>query len=72
MADVKITVRLNGPYLVEGPFEMVDQDGARFMVEEGKRMALCRCGMSDNKPYCDSSHRNKTPTFDAPTKAPAS
>ncbi len=69
MAEVKITVRLNGPYMVEGPFELVDQEGNAFTVEEGKRIALCRCGQSDNKPFCDASHRNKTPAFDAPTTA---
>ena len=69
MADVKITVRLNGPYWVEDPFEVVDQEGNRFSVEEGKRISLCRCGRSENKPFCDSSHRQKTPTFDAPTTA---
>ena len=69
MADVKMTVRLNGPYWVDGPFELVDQDGVRFKVPEGERVALCRCGKSDNKPFCDSTHRNKTPNFDAPTRA---
>ena len=69
MAEVQITVRLNGPYHVRGPVELVDQEGNHFTVEEGKTVALCRCGRSDNKPFCDSSHRNKTPTFEAPTKA---
>ena len=68
MADVKITVRLNGPYLVEGPIEFVDQEGNSFKVPEGEKVFLCRCGQSDNKPFCDASHRNKIP-FDAPTKA---
>ena len=69
MADVKILVRLNGPYWVEGPLDLVDQDGNPFEVQAGERIALCRCGQSDNKPFCDSSHRNKTPAFDAPTRA---
>lgn len=69
MEDVKITVRLNGPYFIDGPFELVDEDGASFAVRKDHRIALCRCGMSDNKPYCDGSHRQKTPAFDAPTKA---
>jgi CDGSH-type Zn-finger protein len=67
MADSKVTVRLNGPYIVEGPIELVDQDGNAFTVE-GERFVLCRCGQSENKPFCDASHRNKI-TFDAPTKA---
>ena len=69
MADVKVTVRLNGPYYIDGPLELVDQDGNHFEVQEGKTIALCRCGRSNNKPFCDSSHRNQTPTFDAPTRA---
>lgn len=69
MADVKITVRLNGSYWVEGPVELVDQEGNAFKIEEGKRIALCRCGRSDNKPFCDLSHRDKEPAFDAPTTA---
>ena len=67
MADVKITVRLNGPYRVEGPMTLVDQDGNEFKLPEGQWVSLCRCGNSDNKPFCDSSHRTKTPTFEAPT-----
>ena len=69
MAEVLITVRLNGPYYVKGPFELVDQEGNHFQVEEGKTVTLCRCGRSDNKPFCDSSHRKKIPAFDAPTSA---
>lgn len=66
---MKVTVRLNGPYWLEGPIELVDQQGNYFAVQEGERLALCRCGRSDNKPFCDSSHGKKTPAFDAPTTA---
>ena len=69
MADVKITVALNGPYLVEGPIELVDPDGNHFTVQEGQRIAICRCGRSDSKPFCNGNHRNQEPFFDAPTKA---
>ena len=67
MADVKIEVRLNGPNRVYGPFELVDQDGNSFTIPEGKWVSLCRCGQSQRKPFCDSSHREYS--FDAPTKA---
>ena len=70
MAEVKITVRMNGPYWVDGPFDLVDQEGNHFEVRAGERMALCRCGRSKIKPFCDSSHRYETPAFDAPTVAP--
>jgi CDGSH-type Zn-finger protein len=69
MADVKITVQLNGPYLVNGPIELVDQDGNNFTVQEGQMVAMCRCGRSDSKPFCDGTHRNKEPRFEAPTRA---
>jgi len=56
MTDVKITVRPNGPYLVKGPIALVDGDGNPFHVEEGKTIALCRCGGSTTKPFCDGTH----------------
>lgn len=49
----KITVRPNGPLIVDGEFTLVDEDGNE--VEPSKR-ALCRCGGSVNKPYCDGTH----------------
>jgi CDGSH-type Zn-finger protein len=55
--DVVITVRANGPYKVEGPVRVVDADGNEFVVEEGRPIALCRCGNSRTKPFCDKSHR---------------
>ncbi len=69
MAEVTITVRMNGPYRVQGPFTMIDQDGNEFTLPEGQWVSLCRCGRSDSKPFCDSSHRKKEPNFDAPTKS---
>ena len=69
MADVDITVRLDGPYRVQGPFTLSDQDGTEFKIPEGQWVSLCRCGKSDTKPFCDASHRNKEPAFDAPTRA---
>jgi CDGSH-type Zn-finger protein len=47
------TIR-NGPYIVAGEVELIDADGNRFPVE--KRMALCRCGASTEKPFCDGTH----------------
>ena len=54
MADVTIETIKNGPYIVKGEVELVDADGNRYPVE--KRMALCRCGASSNKPMCDGTH----------------
>lgn len=51
--SVKITLRPNGPYLVEGDFVLVDENGQEF---QPVKKALCRCGASVNKPYCDGTH----------------
>ncbi|MBX5435866.1 MAG: CDGSH iron-sulfur domain-containing protein [Alicyclobacillaceae bacterium] len=54
MSDVVITVRDNGPYRVEGVVKLVDAEGTEFTRKEA--FALCRCGHSGNKPFCDGSH----------------
>jgi CDGSH-type Zn-finger protein len=54
---VEIKVRDNGPYKVTGPVRLVDVDGNAWEVEEGRAIALCRCGHSRTKPFCDRSHR---------------
>lgn len=51
----KITVKANGPYVVEG-VEVVDGQGHVFPAEAGKPVALCRCGASAHKPFCDGTH----------------
>jgi len=45
----------DGPYWVRGGVEIVDEDGEVWEVRN--RVALCRCGESDNKPFCDGSHK---------------
>ena len=50
-----ITTRPNGPYLVKGPVRLVDPDGNEFPVT-GDTIALCRCGGSTKKPFCDGTH----------------
>lgn len=44
----------NGPMLFQGPLELVGADGEES--QRGSKGALCRCGASQNKPYCDGSH----------------
>ncbi len=59
MADVKITVRRNGPYRVEAPegsIELVDADGNKYDLTGKTVFALCRCGGSVSKPFCDGTH----------------
>jgi CDGSH-type Zn-finger protein len=67
---VVIKVRDNGPYKVTGPIELIDADGNRFAVEGDRPIALCRCGQSRTKPFCDASH--KAAGFDACERAEAS
>ena len=52
---VTIQTRPNGPYLVKGPLRLIDADGHEFQVT-GDTIALCRCGGSTNKPFCDGTH----------------
>jgi CDGSH-type Zn-finger protein len=56
MADVKITVRPNGPYRVEGPVTLVDHEGKEWDLTGKAAFSLCRCGASVNKPFCDGTH----------------
>jgi CDGSH-type Zn-finger protein len=58
MAPVKITVRNNGSLRIEGDFEVFDADGIRFDLAGRREVKLCRCGLSKDAPFCDSSHKN--------------
>lgn len=82
MAKIKVTP--NGPYIVSGNLPLnediveYDQEGVPLKVKKGKSLppqddcALCRCGHSKNKPYCDGSHKavnfDGTENPDAKTK----
>jgi CDGSH-type Zn-finger protein len=57
MAEVTIRARANGPYRVDGPVRVVDSEGREFVLPAGSGVALCRCGNSRTKPFCDKSHR---------------
>ena len=46
----------NGPLFVTGAFCLVSSDGQT--VCEGSKTVLCRCGLSENKPFCDGSHKD--------------
>lgn len=54
MSDVTIKVMDKGPLFVSGGVELVDAEGNRFETKE--KVALCRCGESTNKPFCDGTH----------------
>jgi uncharacterized Fe-S cluster protein YjdI/CDGSH-type Zn-finger protein len=51
---VTVAPQLDGPLFLRGPVEIRDREGN--LVRADTRMALCRCGHSANKPFCDDSH----------------
>jgi CDGSH-type Zn-finger protein len=53
---VKITVRPNGPFRVEGPISLVDVEGREWDLTGKPAISLCRCGLSSKRPFCDGSH----------------
>ena len=53
----KVTVRNDGPLLIEGPLEIVDATGKAFGLGGRAAVSLCRCGHSENKPFCDGAHK---------------
>ncbi len=56
MADVQITIKDSGPYLVKGPIALTDAEGNDFTLDK-ETVALCRCGASTNQPFCNGTHR---------------
>jgi CDGSH-type Zn-finger protein len=53
--QTQITVLDNGPYLVKGPVLLFDAEGNGYSAERAT-VALCRCGASAKKPFCDGTH----------------
>jgi CDGSH-type Zn-finger protein len=56
MAEVELIIRKNGSTLVKGEVVLKDQDG-NVITPPNTPFALCRCGASNNKPFCDGSHK---------------
>ena len=50
---ITIKIKDNGPYVVEGEFRLVDAQGNEVPI---RKAALCRCGGSTTKPFCDGTH----------------
>jgi CDGSH-type Zn-finger protein len=63
----KITCLPNGPYLIDAPLEVVDAAGKPFDLGGKAKIALCRCGHSKTKPFCDGAHKA---SFQADDSAP--
>ncbi|HNP97356.1 MAG TPA: CDGSH iron-sulfur domain-containing protein [Cyclobacteriaceae bacterium] len=72
MAKTKITVNSNGSLRIEGEFEIVDKEGTAYGLQGRELVSLCRCGKSNNKPFCDGSHKghfeHDAKAFDLPPK----
>ncbi|HEY7875430.1 MAG TPA: CDGSH iron-sulfur domain-containing protein [Actinomycetota bacterium] len=46
----------DGPYVVRGDFTLIDEDGREVELHR-RTIALCRCGRSRMKPFCDGTHK---------------
>jgi len=55
--ESRITLKEDGPFIVENPPPLFGSDGER--IETKAKAPLCRCGHSGNKPFCDGTHREK-------------
>jgi CDGSH-type Zn-finger protein len=71
----KVTVFNHGPIRIEGDFEVVDAEGKPFGLGGRTAIGLCRCGHSENKPFCDGGHKRNgfestCPARDLPPPAP--
>ena len=56
--SVEVRIRDNGSIKITGPVTVVDHEGNVLRESDGKPIALCRCGHSSGKPFCDGSHRD--------------
>lgn len=66
---IVLRLRENGPVLAPGSIKVVDHLGNEFPIAPGKDVvALCRCGHSAKKPFCDGAH--KTSGFQGGDPAP--
>lgn len=72
--EATITPYPDGPYIVRGNFRITDHEGNE--IEPGRRtIALCRCGRSQIRPFCDGTHKlvgfRAAGTAEGPRRAPA-
>ncbi|WP_034920834.1 CDGSH iron-sulfur domain-containing protein [Gillisia sp. CAL575] len=58
MSKTTLKVNNNGSLKVTGDFEIVDKEGNVYDLAGRDVISLCRCGLSQNKPFCDGAHRN--------------
>jgi CDGSH iron-sulfur domain-containing protein 3 len=65
LSKVQIKVNDNGSLRITGDVELLDGEGNVYPSKPA--FSLCRCGLSNNKPYCDGSHKGK---FDSQVRVP--
>jgi CDGSH-type Zn-finger protein len=65
----KITIRDNGSIRIEGDFTIYDMNGNPFDLAGRETIGLCRCGQSQNKPFCDGSHAKTSFQSACPARA---
>lgn len=72
MSKTKLTINSNGSVKIDGDFEIVDKSGTAYNLQGRTIVSICRCGLSNNKPFCDGSHNNhfehNAIAFDLPPK----
>jgi CDGSH-type Zn-finger protein len=57
MSDVTIRCRKDGPLIVTGDVTLTDHEGNVYDTSERENVALCRCGATNKRPFCDGTHR---------------
>ena len=75
MSKTELIIKDNGSIKVIGDFVIKDIDGNEFDIGGRREVSLCRCGHSQNKPFCDGTHKKinfqSTPrAFDVPPLLP--
>jgi CDGSH-type Zn-finger protein len=72
MSKTKLTIKKDGPIIIEGEIEILDQEGNVFGLGGRNVLGICRCGLSKNKPFCDGAHKGQFESscnaFDLPEK----
>lgn len=56
MPETTVQAFKNGPFIVKGAVKVLDVDGNEYDISDQKAVALCRCGQSENRPFCDGKH----------------
>lgn len=68
----KIIVNSNGSLKVDGDFVVLDMQGNEYNLQGRTIVSFCRCGLSQNKPFCDGAHKghfeHEAIAFDLPPK----